>query len=258
MSRVAIVAALEREVGGLIRSCRRIEHQYDGRRFVFFERDEMVLVCGGIGVEAARRATEAVIGLYSPTLVQSVGFAGALDASLRAGDVFIPAVVIDGRDGSRVEVDDEAREGQGQGQSKLVTFMAVAGAQQKASLARAYGAQAVDMEAAAVAAAAHAHGVRFGAMKVISDEIGFEMPEMTRFIDAQGRFRTANFAAFVAFRPGLWRRVSILARNCQKAARELGKHLEHYVSEKPLPFPATVQPAPPAAAASGLSAGGRE
>ncbi len=53
---------------------------YDGRSFVFFERDDMVVVCGGIGVEAARRAAEAVIALYHPALLQSVGFAGALDA----------------------------------------------------------------------------------------------------------------------------------------------------------------------------------
>ncbi|MGC1964198.1 MAG: hypothetical protein WA676_15785, partial [Candidatus Sulfotelmatobacter sp.] len=89
MPRVALVAALEREVSGLTKSWSRVEHQYDGRRFVFFERDEMVIVCGGIGVEAARRAAEAAIALYSPALLQSVGFAGALDAGLRVGDLFM-------------------------------------------------------------------------------------------------------------------------------------------------------------------------
>ena len=72
--------------------------------FVFFEQDEIVVVCGGIGAEPARRAAEAVIALYRPALVQSVGFAGALDATLRVGDIFCPAEVIDARDGSRVEI----------------------------------------------------------------------------------------------------------------------------------------------------------
>jgi adenosylhomocysteine nucleosidase len=78
------------------------------------------------------------------------------------------------------------------------------------------------MEAAAVAAAAQAHGIRFTATKVISDGLQFDMPETARFIDAQGGFRTAAFAAFVALRPWLWRRVAMLARNSSRAARILG------------------------------------
>jgi adenosylhomocysteine nucleosidase len=268
MPKVAMVAALEREVRGLTRRCRRVDREYEGRRFVFFELEEMVLVCGGIGVEAARRAAEAVIALYRPTLVQSVGFAGALDASLRVGDLLMPAVVIDARDGSRVEVDGaaepEGAELERKAQGVLVTFMAVAGAQQKANLARAYGAQAVDMEAAAVAAAAREHGIRFSAAKVISDELGFEMPGLGRFIDAQGRFQTTNFAAFVALRPGLWNRVSTLASNSRKAARVLGDHIERCRRElsrasERIASPSTAgRPTPPAAATNGLNAGGHE
>jgi adenosylhomocysteine nucleosidase len=262
MRKVAIVAALEREVSGLTRSCSRVERNYDGRRVIFFERDEVVIVCGGIGVDAARRAAEAAIALYGPVLIQSVGFAGALDAGLRVGDLFMPAVVIDARDGSRVEIDDAAR--QEQRQATLVTFMAVAGLEQKENLARAYAAQAVDMEAAAVAAAAHAHGILFSATKVISDVAAFEMPGMSRFIDAQGRFRTAKFAAFAALRPWLWPRVAILAGNSRKAARALGKHLDRYLRElnqesRTTAAPSTAgQPAPQAAPIGGLTAGGQE
>jgi len=266
MPRVAIVAALEREVRGLTRSLSRVEQQHDGRRFVFFERDEIVIVCGGIGVEAARRAAEAVIALYSPTLLQSVGFAGALDAGLRVGDLFMPAFVIDARDGSRIEVEGALGLGRGRRKerSSLVTFAAVAGAQQKASLAQAYGAQAVDMEAAGVAAAARVHGLGFAAMKVISDELNFEMHQTARFIDANGRFKTASFAAFVALRPWLWRRTATLAANSRKAAKVLCEHLEHYRQELTQPpnsvaaSPATPQPEPQPAAAGGLRLGGRE
>jgi adenosylhomocysteine nucleosidase len=258
MPKVAMVAALEREVSGLTRSCRRVDREYEGRKFVFFELDEMVVVCGGIGMEAARRAAEAVIAMYCPTLICSVGFAGALDASLHVGDLLMPAVVIDARDGSRIEIEGAS------GQGILVTFMAVAGAQQKENLARAYGAQAVDMEAAAVAAAARAHGISFSATKVISDDLGFEMPRMDRFIDAQGRFKTLNFAAFVALRPGMWRRVAALASNSRRAARVLGEHLERCRRElsrasQGIAATSTVgQSATPAAATSAVKAGGHE
>ena len=58
---IAIIAAMEREVRPLIRSwkVRTIEH--GGRRYRLFENGDAVLICGGIGAEAARRATEAVI-----------------------------------------------------------------------------------------------------------------------------------------------------------------------------------------------------
>lgn len=225
MLKVAIVAALEREITGLTRNWSRVQQLFDGREYIFFQQDEMVAVAGGIGADAARRAAEAVIALYHPARILSVGFAGALDASLRAGDVFTPSVVIDARDGSRSEIDGSDRHG------VLVTFMAVAGARQKAGLAQAYGAQAVDMEAAAVAAAACAHGISFGTMKAISDELGFEMPEMSRFIGPRGQFRTASFAAFVALRPWLWRRVAVLAGNSRMAGKALAARLESFRQE---------------------------
>jgi nucleoside phosphorylase len=227
MPKVAIVAALERELSGLTRSSSRVEQQYDGRQFVFIERDELVAVAGGIGMQAARRAAEAVIALYRPTRIQSVGFAGALDAGLHVGDLFTPTVVIDARYGSRVEIDGDPRKTQ----SVLVTFMEVAGEQQKRSLAKAYAAQAVDMEAAAVAAAAQEHGIAFGATKVISDELGFEMPEMSRFIDSSGQFETGSFVAFAVMRPWLWKRVAQLAVNSRKAEKGLGEHLERFRQE---------------------------
>jgi adenosylhomocysteine nucleosidase len=277
MPKVAIIAALEREVSGLTRNWSRVERHYDGRNFIFLARDEMVIVCGGIGVEAARRAAEAVIALYSPSLLQSVGFAGALDAGLHVGDIFVPTIVIDARDGSRTEVHGTARPANSRpAESRptqaapqpercgLVTFPAVAGAQQKASLARAYGAQAVDMEAAGVAAAARAHGIAFSAMKVISDELNFEMPQMARFIDANGQFKSASFAAHLALRPHLWGRTATLAANSRKAARVLSQHLDLYRQEmrrfsEPIAAPAAApQPESQPAATSALHAGGRE
>lgn len=225
MRKVGIVAALEREVSGLTRSWNRVEQQYSGRGFVFLERDDVVVVCGGIGADAARRAAEAVIALYHPTQLHSVGFAGALNPELRVGDLIVASVIIDARDGSRACVPGI------DSQDSLVTYMSVAGVQQKRNLAQAFGAEAVDMEAAAVAAAAAAHGIPFAATKVISDESNFEIPEMDRFIDSHGHFRTVNFAVFIALRPWLWRRVATLAGNSRKATRALGEHLERWVHD---------------------------
>ena len=198
--KVAMVAALEREVRPLVKGWLGVEREYEGRRFKFFESGQAVLVCGGIGADAARRATEAAIALYEPELVLSVGFAGALDPGLKVGEIFSPSRVVDVRDGSCVET--------GMGRGVLVSVAAVADVEQKAKLAESYGAQAVDMEAAAVARGAQARGVRFMAVKAISDESTFVMPSMDRFVDRDGQFRAVAFAACVAVcSPGLWSRV---------------------------------------------------
>ena len=222
-ARVAIVAALEREVRPLIKQWRRVEREHDGRKYKFFENDRAVLVCGGIGPEAARRATEAIIHLYAPVLVQSAGFAGALDPTLRVGTVLTPICVIDAKDGSRIEA--------GVGYWVLVSVDRPASVKQKAKLAEAYWAQAVDMEAAAVARAAQAHDITFVGLKAISDEADFEMPPIKRFIGADGQLRTAALTAYVAVRPWLWLRVFQLARNSSTAAAALCEWLEQYNDE---------------------------
>jgi len=210
----------------LLKRTRRVDREHGTRKFSFFESENAVIICSGIGVEAARRAAEAAIALYKPDLVQSVGFAGSLDPKLRVGDVFVPATVIDARDGSRTEIQD--------GNGTLLTFMSVADATQKRRLGEAYISQAIDMEAAAVAAAAQHHGIRFRAVKVISDELGFEIPDLSRFVDSEGRFRTASFIIYAAVRPWLWMRIASLADASRKAGAALQKHLiEHSTMSVP-------------------------
>lgn len=219
--KVAMVAALEREVRPLVKRWRRVEREHEGRRYKFFESGQTVVVCGGMGAEAARRATEAAIALYQPELLMSVGFAGALDPALKVGDIFAASRVIDARDGSRVEI--------AAGRGVLVSAAAVAGVEGKKKLADSYGAQAVDMEAAAVARGAQTRAVRFMAVKAISDESGFEMPPMDGLVDEKGQFRAAKFATLAVLRPWLWSRVVQLARNSAKASRALCAELERYI-----------------------------
>src|SRR6476646_707908 len=83
MPKVAMVAALEREVRPLVKRWQVAEKEHDGRRFRFFENGDVALVCGGIGAAAARRAAEAVIAIFDPKVVCSAGFAGALDPKLK-------------------------------------------------------------------------------------------------------------------------------------------------------------------------------
>jgi adenosylhomocysteine nucleosidase len=222
MSRLAIVAALEREVRPLVKHWQVRKREHAGREFRFYESGEAVLVCGGIGPEAARRAAEAVIVLYRPELLYSVGYAGALDPTLKVGNVLTPAQVINGNDGSRVDLS--------KGQGTLLSQSAVASVAQKSRLRQSYGAQAIDMEASAVARAAEARGVGFQAVKVISDEFNFELPVLDRFVDAEGRFHHARFTLHALVRPWLWLRLVHLASNSAGATQALCAELRQILS----------------------------
>jgi len=224
--KIAIVAALEREIWPLAKDWPTVHKEHEGRCFKFFEKPPVVLVCGGIGAEAARRTAEAIISLYQPKLVISAGFAGGLTPTLSAGQLLMPQHVVDAGDGSRTD--------SGTGEGILVSFESVADAQQKAKLANAFGAHAVDMEAAAVARSAEARGVKFLACKVISDTHDSNLPPIMRFVDTHGKFSPLKFVGHIVIRPWLWGGVVRLARDSTMAANvlcealgnpELGKNL---------------------------------
>ena len=218
-----MVAALEREVRPLVKQWRVCEKDHDGRHFRFFESNDVVVVCGGIGAEAARRAAEAVIHSYTPRIIYSTGFAGALDAALKVGDILQPRRVVNAGDGSSLQLEN--------GEGVLVSFASVASPAQKAKLRESFSAHAVDMEAAAVARAAEVRGVEFAVVKVISDEFDFTFPDMQRFVDSSGQFQEGRFARFVAVRPWLWAQVARLARNSGRASRALCERLRRITAD---------------------------
>lgn len=211
--KVGIIAALEREVWPFIKDWPTTRREFDGREFKFYENGGMVAVCGGVGPEAARRATEAIINLYHPALVISAGFAGAVDPVLEVGHTFTARHVIDASDGSRTDC--------GTGQGVLISFSDIADVEQKAKLGEAYGADAVDMEAAAVARSAGAHGVKFLACKVVSDTSRTALPPIARFVGSDGKFHVFQFLTYIALRPWLWAKVQRLASDSVMAASKL-------------------------------------
>jgi adenosylhomocysteine nucleosidase len=230
-AKVVIVAALEREIRPLVHRWRARVREHAGYSFKFYESERAVAVCGGIGPQAARRAAEAAIHLYAPGTLISAGFAGALQPEVQVGDVLTARTVVNAADGTRRD--------SGAGNGVLVSLDAVADPAQKAKLAAAYGAQAVDMEAAAVALVAEIHGIKFMACKAISDACDFRMPPVAEFVDAGGNFHGARFGFHILARPWLWGRTLRLAKNSARAARNLCRALAglHEIrTESPIPM----------------------
>jgi adenosylhomocysteine nucleosidase len=224
MPEIGIVAALEREVWPLIRNWPVRTVRWGGSRYKFYQGAHAVLVCGGIGGSAARRAAQALVELRQPDTLLSAGFAGALEPELRAGSTLAAARIVDAETGESFE--------SGQGNGTLLSTARVLSAAEKAELRGRYGAIAVDMEAGAVAAVAKERRMPFVAIKAICDDTGLSLPPFTSFIDEQGRFLTAAYVGYVAPRPWLWPLVFRMGRSSARAASALSQQLREFLSER--------------------------
>jgi adenosylhomocysteine nucleosidase len=228
MPNIVIIAAMKQEVDPLLNDS-AFSWKPNTRittGFGAWASDRVALVCGGIGAKAATIATSRAIEEYSPGLVISAGLAGALVPGLHVAHVVRPACVVSSSTGTRYAVLG--------GEGTLVTASGVAGAEGKRLLARHFNAEAADMEAAFVAEVAQRHGKLFVAVKSVSDEHDFEMPDLNDFITAEGRFETRRFSLFLATRPRLWPVVRQLARNSRLASVELCRELRNLILQDPI------------------------
>jgi len=145
--------------------------------------DHAVLAVSGMGIDKAARAAERLVQ-RNVSLLVSLGFAGALDPTLRSGSVLLPEAVI-GADGRRYDADPEwhrkllmtlCRDTPVTVSPTLEVNELITGAAQKAALRDQRGSVAIDMESAAVARVARLHQLPFLAIRVVLDDAGIGLP----------------------------------------------------------------------------------
>jgi adenosylhomocysteine nucleosidase len=229
MSKIAIIAAMEREIAPLVRGWQRGTLSSGEKKIVLFERHEVVAVVSGIGCKNAEVAARAAVQQYRPALLISVGLAGALIRSLKAGSVFTPSVVVDAVDGAEYRCVADGNYVSG---GVLVSAGEIAGTQAKQELVNRFHGLVVDMEAAGVAKVAQREKIGFRCVKAISDEADFAMPPMEKFLNAAGEFQDGKFALWAAVRPWQWAKVAALAWNSKKAVMALSNRLQADLAEE--------------------------
>jgi adenosylhomocysteine nucleosidase len=222
MSKIAIIAAMEREIAPLVRGWQRGTLSSGERKFVTFDCDGVIAVVSGIGCKNAELAARAVVDQHRPALLISVGLAGALIRSLKVGSVFTPNVVVDAADGAEYRC---AADGKHVSGGVLVSAAEIAGAEAKRELVNRFHGLVVDMEAAGVARIAQQEQIGFRCVKAISDEADFTMPPMGKFMNTAGEFQNGKFALWAAVRPWQWVRIVALAQNSKRATVALCNRL---------------------------------
>ncbi|WP_263357752.1 phosphorylase family protein [Acidicapsa ligni] len=225
--RPVFIAALPREIASLV-SHRgwRAYQKLLSRNIHLFEHDDAILACAGMGADRAALAVEAALKLGPASELISIGWAGACNERLHVGDIVHADIVVDTRTGERFFTGEGT---QPQTIQTVVTVASPASAQEKQRLGAAYSASAVDMEAAAVARLARARELPFYAIKAISDDVTFELPDLAQFATQDGQFREAAFGLHVALRPTLWASVLAMAKGSKLAAGHLCAEVETHM-----------------------------
>ncbi len=217
-----LVAALEREVSGLVRAWNSTDVRIEDRWQRIYSTRSTALICAGTGVERAYAATKTLVENCSPKFIISIGFAGSCVLQLRPGSVVAPATLLEASTGKSFHCVF--------GGGKLVTLDCVADRALKQEVSARFGAIAVDMEAVGVAAAASESKREFAAIKVISDGADEDLGFLSDFVKPNG-FETGRFVAHIALRPGLWPRVAALNRNSKLAAMALHGAVEECICD---------------------------
>ncbi|MHB1935878.1 MAG: phosphorylase family protein [Acidobacteriaceae bacterium] len=215
--RIAILAALPREVAPLVRNwpVRTISR---GEGTSVWECDRAIVVCAGMGRERVTRAFELAESRGALHLVLSVGYAGALRTGMPTDTVYWPSTVIDGQTGERFTCSD--------GAGTLVTTDHEVGREEKLTLAARWNADLVDMESATVARLAKLRSLPFRALRAVSDSVDDNLPDFSRFADERGGFRSGLFAIYAALRPWSVPTVLRLGKQSARASQAIARALQ--------------------------------
>jgi len=187
---------------------------------------EIVAVCAGAGLKAARRAFAAAEALGPLDVVVSIGWAGALRPAFQAGRAYHITGVVDAQTGEAFPTSAHSAK------AWLATSHQVAGKAEKGQLAKAYQADLVDMEATAIARLAAARRIPFYCIKGVSDGALDHLPDFNRFIGKTGQFKFIRFILFAALRPWWWSALIKLGRQSKQAAQGLNLRLAELLKEQ--------------------------
>lgn len=234
---IAVVCALALELEPLIAHCERVRRTIGqgfvvhggwlhGRRVAFLE--------AGNRTRDVRRATAALIDGHSPDVVVASGLAGALSGDVGFGH-FVVADELVGSDGTTWAV-SEARDFAARASGKwsgrlhvgrlLTVDHIVRTAAEKGELRRQYDALAVDMETLTVAQVCRDRGVRFLAVRVISDDADTDLPpEVLSLFGASRFFRLGAALGAAWHRPGAVKDLWQLRQRAHEAAERLAELL---------------------------------
>jgi adenosylhomocysteine nucleosidase len=189
----------------------------------------------GAGPQAAAQALDWLFSKpkldqvpYEPKLLLFAGFAGSLVNDLHVGDLVLATDIVD-LDGNRWPATWPGERQPGTWQPSLRRGILLSSPylvgepKKKRNLGQAHGALAVDMESAAFARICGQHGIPFGCLRAISDDMDTPLSPVLVKLLAGGRIAWRHVLAALLRRPALLGEFMRLSRDTRAASDQLGK-----------------------------------
>lgn len=240
-STLGLVAAMPEEINPLLQligaHIKEKRGNFDCYRFDRHGKN-ITLIRSGMGVSRAAAATKVLVETAQPSLIVNFGFAGAVTAGPKVGDIMLAEQILryDGQSfsttASTVALEAYLKDsGLRFHNSTFVTTLQIT---EKSTLAMMLPEgclyPSVEMESAAVAEVAAEAGIPFAAIRAISDaadeELGFSLDEFT---DHDLNIRISRVLKTVAKNPWIIPQLLRLARNSRIAGKNLARGLEALV-----------------------------
>lgn len=178
----------------------------------------------GIGGERVRRALEAIAGRTVPPWLLFAGFGGALDETLKVGDVVTARAILDEKGGAWISPIAFP------GEDRILAVDRLIGEpEEKRRLGRTYGAKAADMESGAFAAWCDARELPWLCMRGISDDVRTRLSPELFDLMAAGRVAPLRLAWSLLRRPSFLGELLRLARATRRAAASLADRVAGFM-----------------------------
>lgn len=191
-------------------------------------------VATGMGVANARRVAEEVISREYAFCIVS-GFAGALNSSVKLGDVVVAEKVQqNGKGGTAVCTRNLVTRAAQDGAKSIPTLLTVNHVVNTVAEKERLSpfAEAVDMESFAILGVARAKELPGVAIRVISDSFDRDLPaDIDTMVDEEGNVRIGGVVRYVARHPLVLPALVRLGRESKTAAQALAHFLEAYIKK---------------------------
>ena len=198
-------------------------HQYEDSKKP--ERQILVGVTG-VGKSAARSCIEAILAAGAkPRRVVVAGFAGALREGLPLAEVIVASEVVDEHGGRWQTSWPEKRFG-----GVLTCELMIGEPARKLVLGKKYTADCVDMESSAVAEVCQRHGMPFGCVRVISDDVNQPLSRRLIGLVESGRVSIPRVIRAVIRSPKLAIELVRLTKHTRRAADALANRLRQLLA----------------------------
>ncbi len=232
-SDIGVVAALPIEIAPLIARLSEIRKYSNERQTItegMLHGKVVSTIVTGIGQEAARRGTNLLIDGHRPRRIFSLGFAGALNPSIKKYDIFL---VNEFNDVNKRRISFHIKDDPSLislarasiGQARLLTVdRIVRTASEKAELWNDFDADLVDMESFAIAETCANRGVRLLALRIVSDDASMDLPvEVLSIVGPSGGYRIGAAMAAIWNRPASLKTLFVLREQAIEASKRLAK-----------------------------------